>query len=233
MIMTGSRFWLIVLSLGSLLLAGCANTLRSNVTSFQRWPADTVSSANTINAIYSFKRLPGQQNSLEHGSYEDLVRAELNRLGMKEAAAGSKGRFEVSLDYGVNTRIEKRSEPVWDDRPFGYSQWRPAYHHPGIGWRPGYWVHEPFGYAPRVVGYQTVSRDVNTRRLRVDISEGAAKVFEASATSEGGSRQLSNVMPYLVRSAFDGFPGTNGQARVLEFDVEKGQITKRGVMQPR
>jgi hypothetical protein len=232
MTMRSRQILLGVLIATGLLLGGCASTLRSDVTSFQRWPADTVSN-NAISATYSFKRLGGQQGSLEHSSYEDLVRAQLNQLGLKEAVASSKGRFEVSLDYGVNTRVEKRSEPIWDDRPFGYSQWRPAYHHPTLGWRPGYWVHEPFGYAPRVVGYQTVSRDVNTRRLRVDISEGAAKVFEASATSEGGTRQLSTVMPYLIRSVFDGFPGANGQARVVEFDVDKGQIIKRGVVQPK
>jgi hypothetical protein len=212
------------------LLAGCASpTLRSDVSTFQRWPADA------SGATYSFKKIPAQAASLEHGSYEDLARAQLNGLGLKEAAPGSRARFEVILDYGINTRVEKRQEPVWQDRPhYHQGYWRPAHYHPQLGWQPGYWVREPYGWtpAPRVVGYQTVSRDVSTRRLRVDISEAGNKVFEASATSEGSGKQLVTVMPYLVRSVFDGFPGANGQLRRLEFDVDKGQLTKRGVMGP-
>ena len=39
-------------------------------------------------------------------------------------------------------------------------------------------------------------------------------------------------MHYLVRSVFDGFPGNNGQARQIEFDVDKGDIRKRSVVLP-
>jgi hypothetical protein len=83
-----------------------------------------------------------------------------------------------------------------------------------------------------VVGYRTVSRDVSTRRLRVDIAEGANKVFEASATSSGANATLAVTMPYLIRSVFDGFPGTNGQSRSVEFDVDKGVVKNRSVAQP-
>jgi hypothetical protein len=83
-----------------------------------------------------------------------------------------------------------------------------------------------------VVGYRNVNRDVTTRRLRVDIAEGAGKVFEASATSSGTNATLSVTMPYLIRSVFDGFPGTNGQSREVEFDVDKGSVTNRRIAQP-
>jgi hypothetical protein len=108
--------------------------------------------------------------------------------------------------------------------------WHPAHYHPHWGWRPGYWASGPYG--PAVVGYRNVSRDVSTRRLRLDIAEGASKVFEASATSSGASATLSVTMPYLIRSVFDGFPGANGQSRVLEFDVDKGVLTHRRLVQP-
>ncbi len=203
------------------LLTGCASTLRSDVTSFQRWPA------NAAGATYSFKRLGPQEGSLEHKTYEDLARAELRQLGLQEAPQGAKGRFEVSLDYGINTRTLKSREPVYHSYP---SYWHPAYYHPSFGWRPGYWASDPWG--PQVVGYRTVSRDVSTRRLRIDIAEGANKVFEASATSSGSNANLSVTMPYLIRSVFDGFPGTNGQSRELEFDVDKGVINNRRVTLP-
>ena len=216
-----------------LLLTGCASTLRSDVTSFQRWPA------NVAGSTYSFKRLGNQATSLEHSTYEDLARIELNKLGLKEAAmpagtptpangiAIARGRFEVTLDYGINSRTLVSQEPVLDSYP---SYWRQPYWSPVHGWRPGYWVHDPFG--PRVVGYHAVSRNISTRQLRVEIVEGTTKLFEASATSSGATNSLPVVMPYLVRSVFDGFPGANGQARSIDFDVEKGDIKNRLVRQP-
>jgi Domain of unknown function (DUF4136) len=155
-----------------------------------------------------------------------LARRELNQLGLKEAAVGSKGRFEVSLDYGVSTRTLRTREPIVANPTY----WHPAHYHPHRGWRPGYWASSPYG--PAVVGYRNVSRDISARRLRVDIAEGAAKVFEASATSSGSNATLSVSMPYLIRSVFDGFPGTNGQSREVEFDVDKGSVTNRRVAQP-
>lgn len=203
-----------------LALGGCATTLQSDVTSFQRWPT------NAAGSTYSFKRFGNQEASLEHKTYEDLARTELNQLGLKEAAAGAKGRFEVSLDYGVNTAVQRSREPVYANRNY----WHPSHYHPTLGWRPGYWAADPWG--PQVVGYRTVSRDVSTRRLRVDISEGTGKVFEASATSNGSNATLTVTMPYLIRSVFDGFPGTNGQSRQVEFDVDKGAVKNRRIAQP-
>jgi Domain of unknown function (DUF4136) len=214
------RITVLLMGLFAMWLAGCAATLRSDVTSFQQWPA------NTTGATYGFKRLGKQAESLEHKSYEDLARIELNKLKLVEAPAGAKPRFEVSLDYGIATRTERTREPVWDDRIY----WHPPYYHGTLGWRPGYWAHDPFG--PQIVGYRTVYRDVSDRRLRVDISEGGAKVFEASATSSGSGKSLPIVMPYLVRSVFLGFPGTNGQVRVIDYDVDKGTLKALSVKTP-
>jgi Domain of unknown function (DUF4136) len=214
------RLFLALLAAASLALAGCASTLRSDVTSFQRWPA------NAAAGSYSFKRVAGQEGSLEHATYEDLARAHLGPLGLSEAPPGSKGRFEVSLDYGIATRTYISREPILDRTNY----WHPPRYYRDGGWRPGYWAPSPFG--PTVVGYRDVSQDVSTRRLRVDISEGSNKVFEASATSSGSSASLSAIMPYLIRSVFDGFPGTNGQQRVLEFDVNKGALSNRKIVPP-
>jgi hypothetical protein len=219
-----------------LLLSGCASTLRSDVTSFQRWPANAAAST------YSFKRSSAQDAAaLEHASYEDLVRVEMGKLALKEAPAGVRGRFEISLDYGVTVKTQQIQEPIFDydvtwHDPYLYSAW---------GWRPWYPGHGGFGlglgfghgfgydYGPRIIGYRTLNRDINTRRLRVDIVEGTTKVFEASATSSGSIGALPVVMPYLVRSVFDGFPGANGQMRRVEFDLDKNTVKNRQLVQPR
>jgi len=192
-----------------LLLAGCASTLRSEVTSFQRWPA------NAAGASYSFARTAAQNNNLEHTSYEDNARAQLALLGLKEAAAGTPARFSISLQYGSVGQTVQTREPLWQDQPM----WQPiGYQHPTLGWQPGYWRSDPFG--PRIVGYQTVERSAQRHRLRVDISEAGTKVFEATATTLVQRTPLPSTMPYLVRSVFDGFPGGNGQSRIVEWKTQ-------------
>ena len=230
------RGFLWCLAILSVLLTGCASTLRSDVTSFQRWPANAASST------YSFKRTGQQVGSLEHSAYEDLVRQALKPLGLNEAGAGAKGRFEISLDYGVSTKTVTSTEPVWDT----YSTWNDPFFYPSWAYRPGFWpaypyrYYHPYAYAyaypysfgPRIVGYTTVNREVNLRRLRLEIAEGATKVFEATATSSGATATLSVTMPYLVRSVFEGFPGNNGQTRALVFDMDKGQVKSSRVVRP-
>jgi hypothetical protein len=197
-----------MLAAALVLLAGCASTLRSEVTSFQRWPA------NTAGASYSFARTAAQNNNLEHASYEDSARAQLALLGLKEAVAGAPARFSISLQYGTAAQTQQTREPLWQDQP----TWQPiGYYHPTLGWQAGYWKTDPFG--PRVVGYQTVERSVQRHRLRVDMSEGGSKVFEATATTVVTRAALSQTLPYLMRSVFEGFPGSNGQSRALEWKL--------------
>lgn len=215
-----------------LLLAGCAATLRADVTSFQRWPA------NAAGGTYSFKRTGSQVDSLEQHAYEDMARAQLNQLGLQEAAAGATARFAVSLDYGVSTKTVTSTEPVWDS----FSGWNDPLFYPGwssrsrFGWPyfhpDAYPFAYPYSFSPGIIGYTAVNREVSLRRLRVEIAEGASKVFEATATSSGDNATLTVIMPYLMRSVFDGFPGNNGQTRALVFDLDKGQVKNSRVIRP-
>ncbi len=217
-----------------LLLAGCAATLRADVTSFQRWPA------NATGGTYSFKRTGAQVDSLEQHAYEDLARVQLNQLGLQEAAAGATARFAVTLDYGVSSKTVTSTEPVWDSfsgwhDPLFYPGWRPRsrfgspfspYHHARYPYA------YPYAFGPGIIGYTTVSREVSLRRLRVEIAEGATKVFDATATSSGANATLSLTLPYLMRSVFEGFPNNTGQTRALVFDIDKGQVKSSRVIQP-
>jgi Domain of unknown function (DUF4136) len=216
----------------SVLLAGCATTLRADVTSFQSWPADATS------GTYSFKRTGQQAGSLEHQAYEGLARAQLGQVGLQEAAAGATARFAVALDYGVSTKTVTSTEPVWGYPyagaydPFFYPGWGSAGFWPPHPYHYSHPYAYPYSYGPSVIGYTTVSREVSLRRLRVEIAEGATKVFEATATSSGANATLSVTMPYLMRSVFEGFPGNNGQTRAMVFDIDKGQIKSNRVIRP-
>lgn len=218
-----------------LMLGGCAATLRADVTSFQRWPA------NATGGTYNFKRTGVQVDSLEQHAYEDLARVQLNQLGLQEAAAGATARFAVTLDYGVSTKTVTRTEPVWDS----FSSWHDPLFYPG--WSPRtrfgspyfhsrfpftYPYAYPYSFGPGIIGYTTVSREVSLRRLRVEMAEGATKVFDATATSSGANATLSLTLPYLMRSVFEGFPSNNGQTRALVFDIDKGQVKSSRVIRP-
>jgi hypothetical protein len=205
-----------VLVLGAALLAGCATPLVSEVTAFNTWPADA------RGATFAFARTAAQRDSLEHGAYEQQVAAELLRNGLVRTTDHASARFVVSMDYNNQGRVERVVEPVFVDPPMI----RPSYFDPRFGWvSPGF---SPF-WGPRFVGTREFNRNVFARRVRVDISEarptGLARVYEATAFSEGSTRELSTVMPGLIRSLFNEFPQANGSTRRVQVDVATGQVT--------
>ena len=204
-----ATLWLIA---ASLLLAGCAtSTVRSSVTSFHELPTQWQQKT------YVFERTKEQDNSLEYRTYEDLVRAELNRLGLREASSASPPELIVSFSYGIDARDVRVSEPVLVD-PYWYGPaWR-GFYGPGF-YSPFY---DPFWYAPPIVERRESNYRVFTRRLRIVMLRASDRktVYESTVVSEGGNGALAAVMPYLVRSAFTDFPGQNGATRVVELAVD-------------
>jgi hypothetical protein len=73
------RYVLTVTAALTLLLAGCATTIRSDVTTFHQWPADLQ------DKTYVFEAPPAQDDTLELRSYQNLVRGELAKLGFHGA----------------------------------------------------------------------------------------------------------------------------------------------------
>jgi hypothetical protein len=63
----------------TLALGGCATTVRSDVTTFQQWPAQMQDKS------YSFTAPSPQEDTLELRTYQNLVRGQLARLGFNEA----------------------------------------------------------------------------------------------------------------------------------------------------
>lgn len=63
------------LTLGMLLLSGCASVIRSDVTTFNEWPADLPDKS------FVFTHTAEQNNDLEYRKYETLVRDTLEKLG--------------------------------------------------------------------------------------------------------------------------------------------------------
>ena len=55
----------------------------------------------------------------------------------------------------------------------------------------------------------------------------ARAVFESRAAYEGDNEDLPDLVPYLVRAVFDGFPGQNGRAREVRLDSKSGEMVKK------
>ncbi|KRB93827.1 DUF4136 domain-containing protein [Noviherbaspirillum sp. Root189] len=208
--------WLVagMMAITTLLLGGCAtSTIRSDVTAFHEWP-DTLPDKS-----YVFERTKDQNDSLEYRSYEDLVRAELNRLGFTEAPASTTPALKAALSYSITGRDVREVYPVVVN-PYWYGPaWRGYY---GPFYDPFY---DPFWYGPPVVEQRVSQYQLFTRQLKIILARMAdgKKLYETTVVSEGTNRSLAAIMPYMVRSAFVDFPGKSGVPRRIELEVAKQQ----------
>ncbi len=203
----------------ALLLAGCATTIRSDVTTFHQWPAQI------DDKTYVFEAPPMQDDTLEWRAYQDLVRGQLARLGFRDAAQG-KPALSVSMRF-VTTDVPVRViEPMMS--PFYHPMVHPlrySYRGRYRGFHNPYWggwyspFHDPF-WSP---AYQVSVEHQYRRELQVGIKAADGKrLFDV--TVHNTSRQMSTpaLMPALVQSAFEGFPGPSGVARRVELKQQNG-----------
>lgn len=197
-----------------LLLGGCASTVRSDVTTFHQWPADLQDKSYVIEAP------PAQDDTLELRSYQNLVRAELARLGFREAVSGNPA-LKVSMRFTTTDIPVRRIETVYPSTyypsarfGFGSPFYRPywgARRHWGAGW------YSPF-YDPFWMGmpeYVETIGHVYRRELQVAIKAASdgKRLFDVTVQNNSTEMSTPAVMPALVQSAFIGFPGVSGVAR--------------------
>jgi hypothetical protein len=186
----------------TLALAGCATTppiVRSDVTSFHQWPPATAEKT------FSFAARGGAPASLENQSYEQLISDQLARLGYNRKPSG--GALTVNFEADIKPREVKVTEPV---DPWIY--------------RDPWWPYRPWGYYPGWWGptyERSYTIQVYTRTLKLNMEQAGKRVFEATAVSEGTTRELPSIMPYLVASVFEGFPGELGKTRRVELPMQK------------
>jgi hypothetical protein len=192
----------------SLLLGGCATTIRSDVTTFHQWPAQITDKS------YAFEAPAPQDNTLELQSYENLVRGQLNRLGFHEAPQSP--ALKVGMRF---TTTDVPTQVV-------YPTFAPSYYSPRFafagGWRRRYWGgwYSPF-YDPLwgpYPAYDVREEHRYHRQLQVSITEsnGGKRLFDVTVRNVSRTLSTPTVMPALVQSAFEGFPGPNGQVRTIE-----------------
>ncbi|WP_029045606.1 MULTISPECIES: DUF4136 domain-containing protein [unclassified Cupriavidus] len=204
--------------LAALVLTGCASTVVTDVTAFSQpgWQNDAPHT-------YSFERTPEQAAQLDRQTYEQWLAAALSGVGYEQVPE-KQAHYRISMDFDAAPGIVRVAETVYPD-PW-YGPWGPYW---GPYWGPGYY--RPWGpWGPWGPGYwppQTVVRDVTVlfSSLRVYFRDAASgkRVYQVTAQNQTENGSLPATMPYLIRSAFAGFPGNSGQPRRVELEVEKPQ----------
>ena len=192
-----------------LLLTGCASTVRSNVTTFNQWPAQL------DDKTYMFERPLPQEDTLEWRSYQELVRGQLARLGFHDAGAG-KPALTVSMHFittDVPVRVIQAADPFFYP-PSAHLAWYGPRRHFYRGWYSPFY--DPLWGPP--LAYDVEEQHRYHRELRVAIQSATDGRHLFDVTVRNVSRQMSTpaVMPALVQSAFQDFPGPNGGSRVIE-----------------
>jgi hypothetical protein len=193
----------------ALLLGGCSTTIRSDVTTYHQWPAQLPEKT------YVFDVPPAPDDTLELRSYQNLVRGELAKLGFQEASGTP--ALKVAVRF-TTTDVPVR---MIEYTPFYYSSARFAFIPNRYGWSPyrrGFFG--PGWYDPflGLAGYEDVIRHTYQRDLQVAIRSATDNhpLFDVTVHNNSTTRSTPAVMPALVQSAFEGFPGPNGASRRIE-----------------
>ncbi|MBP6020745.1 MAG: DUF4136 domain-containing protein [Burkholderiaceae bacterium] len=196
---------------GVLMLAGCASTLDARITSYQQWPSGTEGATYTIVAD------DAQRNNLEFQAYADMVRANISATGLVEAQQPTLARFDVHLSYSSpvsQTWVQRYNDNYINDG-WGFSPFFGGYGGGYSGWGGGFYM------GPSVVN---VPVEIHKNTLVVIINDKhnqGAEVYRSSAVSISQDNNLAELMPYLARAVFDGFPGNNGQVREVRYERQR------------
>lgn len=192
-------------------LGGCASSLSARVTTYQEWPV------GVQGEYYRIVPSPEQSGNLQYGAFTDMLRAAIGPVGLREAGQGVEARFDVSMMYS------SPSERVWVQRYNDPYYLNDGWMGPAFGGYYGGWPGWGGGifYSPSVVNTPvTIYRNTLTVTIS-DRQQNGREVYRATAVHESDSPNLDAVMPYLMQAIFDGFPGNNGQVRVVKYQVPR------------
>lgn len=191
----------------SALLAACASTLPTQVTTFHQLP----SAQALAGARFALVGTAEQQASLEHATYAAQVRDALVERGMLEANAAT------AADYSVALRYDSQAVPgAWTGGPRSSV---------GVGVSGGGFSLGGLGVGIGIgfpIGASRAPQASYRHQFEVDLSRVAAtsgsesRVFEGKAVTETDSASIAPVVPALVEALFADFPGQSGTTRRVE-----------------
>lgn len=208
-------------------LAGCETLgeeeplrVESNVEVFHQLKPSSVVSYN----VMPFKE---QEGKLEYATYADKIREQLNAKGFVEAPS-EKADVVVFIEYGIDDgKAVVSSYPIWGQTGVASSTtYGNVTTYGNTGTYSGSTYNIP-SYG--VVGSGTSTDTVYKRYLKMEMvdnkvylaSKKFKNIYEAKVVSVGSSNSLTLIMPYMIRSLFDEFPGESGTTKVKSFPMAK------------
>jgi len=219
------KYLALLVTAATLLLSGCATTLKTEVTAFQAWPAQMTDKS------YVFDAAPTQRDTLEYRTYLGLVRMQLAQLGFTEPSDPNAAKLKVAMHFQTI------------DRPLRVMQaMDPFYNGPGYWGGRSFYRGGPWGYGGRYPGFyggpwgspfygpmdvrESIDHDYE-RKLRVTIDTVSGdKLFDVTVQNNSDQASTATVMPAMITSAFAGFPGQNGVPHQLTLTLDdKGHAT--------
>src|SRR5690606_19487643 len=118
-------------------------------------------------------------------------------------------------EYAQPTRqawVQRFYDPYFDGGPWGGFM---GMGYRGWGWGGGLYM------APTVINVPVQVVEYTLSVVIKDRQKQGAQVYKSTAISHDAASGLAQVMPYLARAVFDGFPGNNGQIRQVDYERER------------
>lgn len=214
------RYFAILLTAMTVMLTGCATTIRSDVTAFHEWPAQLPDKS------YVFDATSARHDTLEYRNYLNLLRGQLAQLGFAEAQDPNQAKLKVAMQFST---IDIPLRVVETD-PFWYGP-GPAYFPGGRFGMGGPWGYGRYGrfyrpyYDPFFYGSGQVRESIShqyERHLQITINTlGGKKLYDVTVQNTSTKEATPFVMPALLTSAFAGFPGQSGVPHQVTLQLEK------------
>ena len=193
----------------ALAIAGCAGKFRSDVSSWHRLQQP---SGETFVVLAKDQ---AKQGGLEFAQYSGLVAEQLRLIGYRPVAPGGQPDLIVRVNYSIG-------DPRTEIRSYNYGSFHGHY---GRHFSRGFYGHPYYGRGFGHGGSDIRSYPLYSRRLEMEIAAAVnpdVNLFESRVISEGRSNRLEEVMPLMVESMFQDFPGPSGITREVTIDLEEG-----------
>lgn len=195
----------------SMLVAGCASTLRHDVTVFHDLPD------SPGKKTFQFAKPDGERDGLRYATYKRIVRTELLAAGFSESDDPA---LEIGFEYSSKRQTIRYIEQGPVVSPyfgFGHRRGWGGFAVSGPLWwgSPGYYSERNVEHHERVLSLKMTDLSVSDQKL----------VYESMAVSRGNQPALVAALPLLMRATLADFPGRSGVARRIELTIPDEQVT--------
>lgn len=191
------------------LTSACGQLVKSDITVYHALPPQ-------VSLKYKIASLPEQENSLEHQHYVNIVKQHLNALGFIENETDAS--VLVAILYGMdNGRIRTSHIPIYGQTGVSSSTTVGSMQTVGnLGMYTGTTTYNPtYG----ITGSQVISSTEFTTTLRLLLIDKKAisenkfiRIYDGKAISSGSYDNVSIVLPVMIESLFEDFPGKSGDS---------------------